>query len=136
LYTLGIIFSKYSSLDRNHYIPIDLAQNGRNTVSCQINQATATAAPFKKTLRGGAVKRASIPGPLPAIFLISILGLRLTILFCFICLCIDTDITRRISFNLYQNSNSFGFYDCLKLAKNGPRMGIFFFRQSNLFTDF
>ena len=35
--------------------------------------------------------------------------------------------TRRILFTAYRNFNEFVFYDRLKLAKNGPRMGIFFF---------
>ena len=46
----------------------------------------AAALSEKKTLRGEAVKRASIPGSLPAICPISILGLHSVRLFCFMCL--------------------------------------------------
>ena len=45
-------------------------------------------------------------------------------MFSSISLWIDADNTRRFPFTANRNSNYLGIYECLKLAKNEPRMGI------------
>ena len=113
----------------------------RITVSYQVNGIAITkrvwmfrynyhqAASSKKKSRGVAVKRASIPGLLPAIFPISILDLHSAGLFCFMCLEINTDNTRgsRLSRIEIQISSDFM---TLKFVKNRSEMGLQFFFSS------